>query len=224
MKQGKLIVCLLVLTISLPNGRLTAQEAIMAIIQQGIRKVIIAVDLKIQRLQNRVIWLQNAQKVAENAMSKLRLDEISDWVERQRNLYRDYFDELWKVKYLVSYYHKVRDVTNRQLLLVKEYKRAWNGLQRDKHFSPEEVVQIGKVYSGIVEESLKNLEQVIVVIESFSLQVTDAKRMELINVAANAMRQNYDDIKRFSDQNVQLSIQRSRDAHEIAAVKKLYGL
>ena len=224
MEKVRLILCVVIITISCPQSRLLAQDPITVIIQQGIKKVIIAVDLKIQRLQNRVIWLQNAQKVVENTMSKLRLEEISDWVEKQRNLYRDYFDELWKVKDMMRYYHKVKDVTNRQILLVKEYKRAWNGIQQDKHFTPDEVTYMGKVYSGIMEESLKNLEQVILVIQSFSIQVTDAKRMELINAASDAMQQNYTDLKAFNNQNVQLSFQRAKDAQEIAAVKRLYGM
>jgi hypothetical protein len=224
MKKVRLILCVAFMVISSLQIRLYAQDPITAIVQQGIKKVIVAVDLKIQRLQNQVIWLQNAQKVVENAMSKVRLEEISDWVEKQRNLYRDYFDELWKVKDLVSYYHKVRDVTGRQILLVKEYKRAWNGIQQDNHFTPDEVAYMGKVYSGIMEESLKNLEQVILVIQSFSLQVTDAKRMELINAASDAMQQNYTDLKAFNNQNVQLSLQRAKDAQEIALVRRLYGM
>lgn len=224
MKKVRLVVCLMVLIMLLPKGRLNAQDPITLVIQQGIKKVIVAVDLKIQRLQNEVIWLQNAQKVVENTLSKLRLDEIADWVEKQRNLYTDYFNELWKVKDRVSYYHKVKDITSRQLLLVKEYKRAWNGVRQDKHFTPEEVAYMGKVYTGIMEESLKYVEQVILVIQSFSLQISDAKRMELINAAANAIDQNYADLKAFNTQNIQLSLQRTRDAKEISVVKMLYGL
>ncbi|NTS41939.1 conjugal transfer protein TraI [Flavisolibacter sp. BT320] len=224
MKKVRLILCVVVFIVALPQSHLKAQDPITVIIQQGIKKAIVAVDLKIQRLQNQVIWLQNAQKVVENTVSKLRLDEISDWVEKQRSLYQDYFDELWKVKDLVGYYHKVRDIASRQILLVKEYKRAWNGIQQDKHFTPEEVSYMEKVYAGIMEESLRNLEQVIVVIQSFSLQVTDSKRLELINAAADAMQQNYNDIKAFNNQNVQLSLQRSKNVHEIAVVRKLYGM
>ena len=75
-----------------------AQTGILEIIKAGVKKVIIAVDLKIQRLQNKTIWLQNAQKVLENAMSELKLAEIGDWVQKQKTLYADYFDELWKSK------------------------------------------------------------------------------------------------------------------------------
>jgi len=66
-----------------------AQIPIADIIKEGVKKVIIAIDLRIQRLQNETIWLQNAQKTLENQMSKLKLGEISDWVEKQRKLYDD---------------------------------------------------------------------------------------------------------------------------------------
>ena len=71
-----------------------AQLAIIDIIKEGIKKVIVAVDLKVQRLQNKTIWLQQAQKTLENTLSKVKLTEIGDWVERQRKLYADYFEEL----------------------------------------------------------------------------------------------------------------------------------
>src|ERR1700730_56357 len=87
--------------------RSLAQDPISEIIKQGIIKVIKAVDLEIQRLQNKTIWLQNAQKAIENEMSKLKLDEISGWVEKQRKLYADYFDELSKVKEVIATYHSV---------------------------------------------------------------------------------------------------------------------
>ena len=66
-------------------------QGIAEIIRQGVKKAIIAVDLKIQRLQNKVIALQNVQKKLENTLSKVKLTEISDWIEKQRKLYDDYF-------------------------------------------------------------------------------------------------------------------------------------
>ena len=35
-------------------------------------------------MQNKTIWLQNAQKVIENQMSKTKLTEISGWTEQQK--------------------------------------------------------------------------------------------------------------------------------------------
>jgi hypothetical protein len=112
-----------------------AQIPIADVIKDGIKKVIIAVDLKIQRLQNKTIWLQNAQKTLENQMSKLKLDEISDWVERQRKLYEDYFNELWKVKTALTYYQRVKEILQRQVQIVGEYKAAWALFRQDKNFT-----------------------------------------------------------------------------------------
>jgi 3D (Asp-Asp-Asp) domain-containing protein len=202
----------------------SAQDPITLVIQQAIKKVIVAVDLKIQRLQTKIIWLQNAQKVVENTMSKIKLDEITDWVQKQKDLYAAYFDELWKVKDVLVYYHKVKEITQRQILLIKEYHRAWNGVQKDGHFTADELVYIGSVYTGIIEESLKNLDQIVLVINSFTTQMSDAKRMEIINTAAEALQENYTDLKQFNAQNIRLSLQRSKDEGEIKVIKALYGI
>ena len=202
----------------------SAQDPIAAIIKEGIKKVIVAVDLKIQRLQTKTIWLQNAQKVIENAMSKLKLDQITDWVQKQKDLYQDYFDELWKVKDVLSYYHRIKEITQQEVLLVKQYHSAWTGVKQDGHFTAGELLYIGQVYTGILSESVKNLDQVALVINSFTTQMTDAKRLEIINKAADGMQENYDDLVQFNSRNIGISLQRSRDENDINLVKQLYGL
>jgi hypothetical protein len=200
------------------------QDPIAAIIKAGIKKAIVAVDLKIQRLQTKTIWLQNAQKVIENTMSKLKLDDITEWVQKQKDLYQDYFDELWKVKDVLTFYHRVKEITEQQIALVKLYHNAWNGVRQDGHFTTTEILYIGQVYTGIMTESARNIGQVALVIQSFTTQMSDAKRMEIINMAAGAIQKNYDDLWQFNTQNIRVSLQRSRDEHDIEVVKQLYGL
>ncbi len=201
-----------------------AQDPITMIIKEGITRVIRAVDLKIQRLQNKTIWLQNAQKVIENEMSKLKLNEISDWVGKQRKLYADYFDELWKVKSAIEYYQRVRDIIAKQLQLVREYKAAYTLFQQDKNFTPEELDYMHNVYEGILNESIKNLDQVYFVINPFATQMTDAKRLEIINAAGDKIDQNLTDLRQFNNQNKMLSFQRAAEKKDIETTKKLYGL
>lgn len=208
----------------LPLNKINAQDPIALIIKQGIIKVIKAVDLKIQRLQNQTIWLQNAQKVVENSMSQVKLDEITNWVEKQRILYKDYFDELWKVKSTLSYYHRIQEVTKKQVHLVEEYKRAWTLFKQDKHFTANELAYMGQVYTGILDESVKNLDQLFLVINSFSTQMSDAKRLEIINSTAEEVEVNYNDLKAFNEQNIILSLQRTKGKNDVGVVKQLYGL
>jgi predicted transcriptional regulator YheO len=206
------------------SQKVSAQDPITEIIRAGITKVIVAVDLKIQRLQTKAIWLQNAQKVLENSMSKARLDDITGWVQKQKDLYQNYFDELWKVKDVLSYYHKIREITEQEVALVNQYHRAWNGVTQDSHFSAGEVDYMGKVYSGIIEQSINNLDQIALVINSFVTQMSDQKRMQIIDQAAEAMQKNYNDLRSFTNENIELSIQRSKDEHDVAVVRALYGM
>jgi hypothetical protein len=201
-----------------------AQFAIAEIIRAGIKKVIVAVDLKIQKLQNKTIWLQNAQKVIENQMSKLKLTEITDWVNKQKELYKEYFDELKKVKTAITYYHRVKDIIEDQAAMVKEYKDAWGVFRQDKNFTREELDFMAGVYDGMLKESLKNLDQFFLVINSFSTQMTDAKRMEIINTAADKIEETFLDLKSFNNQNKAMSLQRSYEKGEIEYSRKLYGL
>ena len=57
-----------------PSSEAQAANPWAAIIKAAIKKVVKAVDLMIQRRQNRVIRLQNAQKALENTMAKLKLE------------------------------------------------------------------------------------------------------------------------------------------------------
>jgi hypothetical protein len=219
--KRKLIVVLLLLFL-IPGAK--AQDPITKIIQEGIKEVIRAIDLKIQRLQNETIWLQDVQKTVENVMAKLKLDEISDWAERQRSLYANYFDELRELKQAFTYYSKLKNIIELQTALIRDYKRAIKAVKETNAFTPEELLHILNIYEGIAKESSKNIESLFAIISSFATQMTDAKRMELINESEAALKTTYDDLKRFSSQNLQLSISRARSEKEIQLVKALYGI
>lgn len=215
---------MIVLMVSLPAAGANAQVAVLEVVKAGVKKVIKAVDLKIQRMQNETIWLQNAQKVMENQLSKLKLTEISDWTERQRLLYAKYYTDLWKVKAAISYYQRIREITIKQVYLVEEYRRAWHLSKSDKNFSPRELECIYNVYTGILDESVKNMDQILLIVNSFKTQMSDAKRLELINQAANRIDQNYTDLIQFNNQNLLLSMQRARAQKQIKSVQRMYQL
>ncbi|MBN8718382.1 MAG: conjugal transfer protein TraI [Sediminibacterium magnilacihabitans] len=224
MKKLLAIAGIILLISVAPAQQAAAQIPIAEIIKAGIKKVIKAVDLKIQRLQNKTIWLQNAQKTLENQMSKLKLQEIGDWVNKQKELYAKYFDELSKVKSAISTYQSVKDIINKQVLLVKEYSKAFNLSRQDKNFTPQEIDCMRQVYSGILDESLKSIEQVQLVITAFTTQMTDAKRLIIIHAASDNIEQNLADLRQFNQQNIRISLQRSKERNDIDVVKKLYGI
>ena len=223
--KKKLLFITLFTMISLPP----AQSAVMAnpwaaIIKAAVKKVVQAVDLIIQRRQNAVIKLQNAQKTLENTMSKLQLDEIADWVKKQRDLYKEYYDELRKVKGVIAYYFRVKQIAEKNARLVDEYQMAWHLFRQDNHFSLDELTHMEQVYSAILEESAANVDLLLLVVKSFTTQMTDVKRLELIDRAAVQADAVYDDLVAFNRENSLLSLGRARTLKEAETVRRLYGL
>jgi hypothetical protein len=217
----KITVIILLLISSRSEAQVTE---IISIIKVAITKVIKAVDLEVQRMQTKTIWLQNAQKELENTMSKLKLDDITDWVQKQKDLYAEYYAELSQVKQIISDYNKVKKIIQLQSRIVLEYKSAYALFRQDKNFSSDELDYMYKVYSGILDESLKNVDEVLLVVNAFVTQTSDAQRLNIIDNAAKGIQKNYNDLRQFNDQNIQLSLQRSLENNDVETVKKLYGL
>ena len=222
-RKLKLLMMIFIIVTLVPRqGK--AQTPIAEIIKAGIKKVVKAIDLKVQRLQNKTIWLQNAQKVLENKLSKLRLGEISEWTDKQRGLYQDYFDELKKVKTAITYYHRLKDIGIKQSSILKAYRQAWHLTKQDPNFTPKELSYISNVYSGILDASMQNLDGIMLVITALQTQMSDAERLNIIRDAADHIDTNYYDLVRFNRENIQLSISRAKNNSEINQIRHWYGL
>lgn len=218
------LVCLLLVSAPARPAEKTMALPILEIVKAVTKKVIKAIDLRIQKLQNKTIWLQNAQKQVENVLSKLKLDEISDWTQKQKDLYKGYYEELAKVKSIITYYQRIREITKKQTQLVQEYERAWNLFKQDTHFKDSEIQYMERVYTGILEESVKNIDQIFLILDSFATQMSDLKRLEIINKAADQIDGNYDDLTMFNQQNILLSLQRAKTEADVNQVKQFYGI
>ncbi|WP_205727729.1 conjugal transfer protein TraI [Flavobacterium anhuiense] len=223
-KTATFLMCFFLISMPARPAEKTAILPILEIVKAVTKKVIKAIDLGIQRLQNKTIWLQNAQKQIENTLSKLKLNEISDWTKKQRDLYKDYYEELQKVKSIITYYQRIKEISAKQTRLIDEYEKAWNLFKRDGHFKVSELEYMEKVYDGILGESMKNIDQIFLIIQSFTTQMSDLKRLEIINAAADQIDSNYNDLRLFNQQNVLLSLQRAKTDADANKVKQFYGI
>jgi hypothetical protein len=205
-------------------GFARAQFVVGTVLNQTVGRVIRAIDLKVQRMQNETIWLQNAQKALENELSKLRLSEIAGWSGQQQQLYSQYYTELGQIKSYISYYQRIKNLTVKQAALISEYQNAWTLLHNDQHFTVAELTQMQQVYTGILNASAKNLDQIMLIINPGKTQMSDEQRLELINKAGDQLDGNYSDLKQFNSQNEMLSLQRAKDQNEIATLKQYYGI
>lgn len=219
-----MFVLLLIFASATPVKRAEAAIPWAEIIKQAIKRVVRAMDLLVQRRQNRQIRLQNAQKALENTMAKLKLDEIEDWVKKQRDLYKEYYQELKKVKAVISYYFRIKAIADKQAAILKQYQTAWSLFRNDKHFTAQELGHMQNIYEGILAETGRCVELLELVVKSFTLQMTDVKRLEIIEHAADATDQILDELNSFNQENKLLSLSRAKNEFDAKVVKSLYGL
>lgn len=218
MKKLKIILVLILVSITINS------QAQVQVVTSMVKRVIKAIDLKVQRMQNKTIWLQNAQKTLENELSKMQLTEISGWSEKQQMLYGNYYAELLKVKSTIAYYQRVKDLTLQQVAMVREYQRAWGLFTSDAHFKPGELAEMQRVYVGILDAATKNIDQILLVINPGRTQMTDQQRLEMIDLAGDRLDENYSDLKQYNNQNMILTLHRSKDLDELKTLKNYYGL
>ena len=199
-------------------------NAQIPVVSQIVSTAVRAADLAVQKLQTETIILQEAEQALQNAMSELRLEEIANWVDDQRSLYAEYFQELAEVKTVITDYHKVKEIVQRQQDIITAYNQGLARFRQDKHFSAAELGEIESVYSGILTESGKNLAQLVMVIQSLATQMSDEQRLAMIDGAAAGMDKNWRDLQVYTNVNASLSLGRAQDENDYQLIKKMYGL
>lgn len=220
----KTVLLLLLLLLATPARQAQAAIPWAQIIKEAVTRVVRAFDLLVQRRQNRQIRLQNAQKALENTMAKLKLDQIEQWVKKQRELYEDYYQELKKVKAVVGYYFRVKSITEKQSQIARQYQTAWSLFSNDAHFTRSELAHMQTVYEGILAETARSVELLELVVKSFATQMSDVARLEIIERAAASTDHIYDELVLFNRENQLLSLSRAKNEFDAKVTKELYGL
>src|SRR5690606_9776696 len=179
-----MLLCYLPL-ITRPAPPLTIAE----VIRQAIKKVIVAVDLKIQRLQNQTIWLQNAQRTVENALSRLRLEEIRDWSQKHREQYQVYYAELWNVRGWIKSCQMARDMLKKQALLLNR-QQSMSAMLRsgaDREIIGKYIPEIERNLSQLLKESAAILSSMQDLLSPGVFSMGDPERLERMRALSARM-------------------------------------
>jgi hypothetical protein len=149
---------------------------------------------------------------------------IKDISEGNFELHKDFLDGLLEVSPAVKKYKRIADIITYQLRIVKEYKAAFNQFKQDKNFTPEEIKYIGKVYGNLLDESLKCLDELSMVITAGKLRMSDDERLQAIDRIYNEIIEQFSFLQDFNNGTAVLSVQREKDMQDIDILRKLYDI
>jgi hypothetical protein len=149
---------------------------------------------------------------------------IKNITEGNFNLHQVFLDALLEVSPAVRNYKKVADIISLQLRIVSEYKSAFKSFKENGKFTADEIDYMGKVYSGLFDESVKNLETLTMVLTSGVLRMSDDERLKQIDGLYEDMMDKLTFLRHFNTQSSVLALQRANEGNEINHTKKIYGL
>jgi DNA repair ATPase RecN len=148
---------------------------------------------------------------------------IKDISKGNFDLHKTFLDALLQVSPVVKQYKRTSDIINYQLRIVKEYKSALNQFKQDKSFTPEELNYLEKVYSNILDQSLKCLDDLAMVITSGQLRMSDDERLQTIDKIYNSIVDQFSFLKDFNSSTAVLALQRENENRQIEMSKSING-
>lgn len=140
------------------------------------------------------------------------------------NLHQAFLDALLAVSPVVGNYVKVASIINNEAELVKEYKAAAAYFKSSGHFTAAELSYFNSVYASLLSGSLRNLDELAMVITPGTLRMSDAERLAAIDRIDKDMTDKLSTLRDFNNAAAIQAGQRGVDQNNITAMKGLYGI
>lgn len=174
---------------------------------------------QIAALQVYIGYVKKGYDVTNNGLTTIRNIKNGDL-----NLHRDFFGSLKQVNPRIKKFAKVADIIAYQLRIMKETNKTLQGIRETGQFTTGELDYCKTVFDNLLEECLKSIDELFLVMTSGELEMKDDERIKRINALYADMQNKYAFSSSFSEGMGLLSVQRLGEQIEINRSKILNGL
>lgn len=149
---------------------------------------------------------------------------IKNISEGNFDLHKTFLDALMQVSPTVKNYKRIADIINYQIILVKEYKTAFNRFKKDNNFNSQELEYLGRVYDNLFKQSLKNLDDLTTVITANKFRMSEDERLKAIDNIFTEMQDKVMFLRHFNNNTTILALQRAKERNDAATIRNIYGI
>lgn len=149
---------------------------------------------------------------------------VKDVAQGNFSLHEAFLDGLYLVSPTVRKYPRITDIISDQAQLVGEYKSASGAFHQDQHFSPDELACMMNIYNNLISQSLKNLDDLSMVITDSKLRMSDAERLTTIDRIYMESHNELSYLRKFNDQAARITWQRAQVTTDKQSIRSIYGL
>lgn len=184
---------------------------------------------EIEQLLLNVEKLNQFKKILENMYDGYKIlhqgyNTIKDISEGNFSLHQVFLEGLLEVSPAVKNYKRVADIISCQQKNFDEHKKAFKYFKESGSFSPDEISYMQKVYSNLFHQSLKNLDELVMVITAGTLRMSDDERLGAVDRIFSDMEDKLIFLRSFNNSTRVLTVQRLKEQSEIELSKKISGL
>ncbi|RZJ83968.1 MAG: TerB family tellurite resistance protein [Chryseobacterium sp.] len=138
------------------------------------------------------------------------------------SLHEVFLDGLMLVSPEVKKYRRVVDIISYQKRIISEYESAFKTFKATGNFNPKEVDYLGRVYKKLFNQSVDNIDQLLMIITSSQLRMSDEERLSAIDQIFEDTQDKLMFLRSFNSEALTLSLQRERSRADIKQSLSLY--
>lgn len=146
---------------------------------------------------------------------------VKDLSQGSFSLHKTFLDGLLQVSSTVRNYKRIADIVATQQTLMHEYKTAFSAFKGSEVFNYNEIQYLENVYADLFNQSLKNLEELLMIITAGELRMNDAERIKAIDGIYDDMVEKLSFLRYFNEKTTLLGTQRNRALQELETIKML---
>lgn len=174
---------------------------------------------QIAALQLYIECAQKGYKIAQGGLSA-----ISDFSKANFDLHSKYFNSLQTVNPQIRKYAKAAEIVALQVKIVGNYKSTYRKIKSSNAFSIDELNYVEKVFTTLLDDCEKTLDELITVTTNGKLQMKDDERMNRIDKIYLDMQGKLTFSDAFSNDATLLAASRIKEQTDIQASRWLQGI
>ena len=144
---------------------------------------------------------------------------VKDMTEGNFSLHKTFLDALMQVSPAVKNYKRVGEIVDYQISIVKESRSGMNRFIKSGNFSGDEIDYFEKVYGNLLNQSLRNLDELTMAITADKLRMSDDERLKAIDEIYGQMQDKLFFLRNFNASSNVLALQRSREKNDVYVSK-----
>ncbi|WP_433780498.1 TerB family tellurite resistance protein [Flavobacterium anhuiense] len=146
---------------------------------------------------------------------------VKDMTEGNFSLHKTFLDALMQVSPAVKNYKRVAEIVDYQISIVRESRSGINRFIKSGNFSVGEINYFEKVYGNLLNQSLRNLDELTMALTADKLRMSDDERLKAVDEIYEQMRDKLLFIRSFNASSNVLALQRAKEKSDAEASRAL---